>query len=78
MKTVKICAVVRLYDKTGNYSETRYDNVSCEDIPEDIMKDLLSGEVICVKIARNVEAFYFNKPEDWPDNWTQLGTHTRK
>jgi hypothetical protein len=35
------------------------------------MRDLVSGEVVCVKIAPNVEAFYFKKPE----NWTELGTH---
>ena len=51
MKTVKICAVVRFYDEKGTYSETRYDNVSCENIPRDIMKELLDGEVICVNVT---------------------------
>ena len=34
MKNVQICTVVRVYDETGDYSEKRYDNVSCEDVPE--------------------------------------------
>ena len=73
MENVRICTVVRFYNETGKYSEKRYDNVSCEDIPEDIMEDLASGEVVCVKITPNVEVFYFRKPENWPENWTQLG-----
>jgi len=77
MKNVQICTVVRVYDETGDYSEKRYDNVSCEDVPEDIMEDLISGEVVCVKLLPNVEAFYFEKPKDWPENWTKLGTHNK-
>jgi hypothetical protein len=75
MKNVRICSVVRFYDELGDYREKRYDNISCGDVPKDIMRDLVSGEVVCVKIAPNVEAFYFKKPEDWPENWTELGTH---
>lgn len=68
-----ICAVVRIYNETGAYSETHYDNVLCESLPEDIMESVVSGEVICVKLMPNVEAFYFEKPKDWPDNWAELG-----
>jgi hypothetical protein len=64
MKTVKICTVVRVYDEKGTYSETRYDNVSCENIPRDIMKELLDGEVICVNVTPNVKAFYFDKTRE--------------
>ena len=78
MKNVRICTVVRFYDETGDYSEKRYDNVSCKDIPKDIMEELISGEVVCVKGLPNIEAFYFEKPEDWPENWFELGEYTRK
>ncbi len=73
MKNVQICNVVRVYDETGNYSEVRYDNISCRDFPKDMLEDIISGEVICVKITPNVEAYYFEKPEDWPENWARLG-----
>ena len=73
MKNIRICSVVRFYDEEGNYSEQRYDNVSYEDFPKDTLKDIISGEVICVQITPNVEAYYFEKPKDWPENWTQLG-----
>lgn len=75
MKSVKICVVVRSYDETGDYIETRSENVSCENLPSDIMNDLLKGKVICVKVAPHVEAFYFVKPKDWTDNWTEIGGH---
>ena len=78
MENVRICTVVRFYDETGDYSEKRYDNVSCEDVPEDIMEDLISGEVVCVKVLPDVEAFYFEKPNNWPENWSELGEYTRK
>lgn len=78
MNTAKICTVVRVYDEKGTYSETRYDNVSCENIPRDIMKELLDGEVICVDVDPNVKAFYFAKPKDWPENWAELGGHNEK
>lgn len=77
MKTTQICVVVRNYDKNGDYCETRYDKVSCENLPMDIMNDLLAGEVVCVKVTPNVEAFYFVKPHDWPDNWAELGSKNK-
>lgn len=73
MNNVQICTVVRSYDETGNYSEQRYDNVSCENMPKDIVADLVAGEVVCVKITPNVEVFYFRQPDNWPANWAQLG-----
>jgi hypothetical protein len=73
-----ICAVVRVYDETWNYNEMRYDSVSQEAMPEDDLKALVSGEVICVKLMPDVEAFYFEKPEDWPEKWSELGKYTRK
>ena len=74
MKNAHICTVVRFYDEKGDYREKRYDNVYSKNIPNEIMKDLLAGEVICHNIAPNVEAFCFNKPMDWPENWAELGT----
>ena len=78
MKDVQICVVARIYNEDGSYSETRYDNVSCETMPEDILEDLVSGEVVCVDLMPHAEAFYFKKPEDWPENWTELGECTMK
>ena len=74
----RVCSVVRIYDEMGDYDEQRYDNISCEFMPEDVVADLISGEVICVELTPNAEVFYFVKPEDWPDNWTELGTHIKK
>jgi hypothetical protein len=64
--------VVRTYDETGCFYETREDNVSCKSIPDDVMKALVAGEVIRVQLMPNVEAFYFEVPKDWPKNWTTL------
>jgi hypothetical protein len=72
MRKVNIGMVVRTYDETGCYFETRDDKISCKSIPEDVMKELMCGEVICVQLAPNVEAFYFEVPKDWPKNWTTL------
>ena len=72
-----ICIVVRVYDEMGTYSETRYDNVKSDNIPMDIMEKLVLGELICVKVTPNVDAFYFEKPKDWPDNWTVLGSKNK-
>ena len=77
MKKINIGLVVRIYNENGNYQEKRYDNVSCEDVPDDIMKDIIKGEVIQVQLMPNVDAFCFRVPNDWPDNWTQLGSHNR-
>ena len=74
----QLCSVVRFYDEAGDYIEERYDDVWCDNLPEDIMEDLLSGEVICVEPLPDVEVFYFAKPKDWPENWAELGEHTRK
>ena len=78
MKKINIGVVVRIHDEAGNFEEVRYDHVSCENIPSDIMDDLMAGEVISVQLMPNAEAFYFKVPLDWPENWTELGTHTRK
>lgn len=78
MENIQICAVVRIYDEAGDYSEMCYDNVCCELMPEEDLKVLASGEVICVEIAPNAEAFYFMHPEDWPNNWSEKGACTKK
>ena len=75
MNDARICTVVRIYDESGDYKELRYDNVSCECLPADVLESLLSGEVICFKIMPNVELFSFKRPDDWPENWTKLGGH---
>ena len=61
----------------GTYSETRDDHVKSDNIPVAIMEKLVSGELICVKVTPNVEAFYFVKPHDWPDNWAELGSKNK-
>lgn len=73
MKKINIGLVVRTYDESGNCKEGRYDNVSCKGAPDDIMKDIINGEAIQVRLMPNVDAFYFRVPNDWPENWTQLG-----
>ena len=78
MKDIQICAVVRIYKENGDYSELRYDNVSWEYMPEEDREYVASGEVLCVDLMPKVEVFYFAKPKDWSENWTELGTHTRK
>lgn len=78
MKDVRICMILRVYDETGNGSEKRYDNMPCDNMPEDIMDDLIAGEVICIKLTPNVEAFYFKRPEDFPEDWTELGDSKEK
>ena len=78
MNNVQIFAVVRFYKEDGDYSELRYDNVSCENLPEDDLEYLISGEVICVELTPNAKMFYFAKPNDWPENWTEIGTHIAK
>ena len=75
MKEVNIGLVVRTYDDTGDYKEMRSENLpiirDCS-----IMKDIVAGEVVCVQLSPNVKAFYFKVPEDWPENWTELGSNT--
>ena len=78
MKKINIGVVVRIHDEAGNFEEVRYDHVSCENIPSDIMDDLMAGECISVQLMPNAEAFYFKVPSDWPGNWPELGTHIRK
>lgn len=78
MRDIQICAVVRFYKEDGDYSELRYDNVSYENMPEDDLEYLISGEALCVDLTPNAKAFYFAKPKDWPENWTEIGTHIRK
>ena len=55
MNTAKICTVVRVYDEKGTYSETRYDNVSCENIPRDIMKELLDGGTTVIFVSHSID-----------------------
>ena len=78
MRTVNIGLVVRTYDETGCFIETRKDKVSCKSIPDDVMKDLMAGEVIRVQLMPNVEAFCFEVPKDWPKNWTKLKDSSEK
>ena len=78
MEDIQICAIVRFYKEDGDYSELRYNDVSWEHMPEDDREYVASGEVLCVKIASNAELFYFVKPSDWPENWTETGTHLVK
>ena len=78
MRKVNIGLVVRTYDETGCFYETREDKISCKSIPDDVMKDLMSGEVIRVQLMPNVEAFYFEVPKDWPKNWTTLKDSSEK
>ena len=75
MKKINVGLLVRTYDENGDYSERRCDNISCEGIPDDIMKDIINGELIQVHLMPNVEAFYFRVPNDWPEKWTKLGEH---
>lgn len=78
MNSIQLCTVVRTYNEEGSYSETRYESIMRENMPASIMRDLLSGEVLCVDLMPNVEVFYFVKPKDWPQNWTELGTYIAK
>ena len=73
MKKVNIGLVVRTYDEVGNFTEIRRDHVSCDNIPDEMKKELMAGEVVSVKLMSNVEALYFKVPKDWPCNWTELG-----
>jgi hypothetical protein len=77
-KNTQICTVVRIYNEEGSYSETRYESILSENMPGGIVDALVSGEVLCVNLMPNVEAYYFEKPKDWPENWTEIGTHIEK
>lgn len=78
MKKINIGLVVRTYDETGCFYETRKDKVSYKSIPDDIMKELIAGELVCVQLMPNVEVFYFEVPKDWPQNWTMLKDSSEK
>ena len=75
VENINICMVIRTYDDMGDFEETRKDNIATENIPPDIMKVLISGELIRLKLMPNVGVFYFEKPKSWPDNWSKLGSH---
>ena len=70
MKKINIGLVLRIYEEGREVYETRKDHISSECMPEDIMKDLIAGEVICVQVTPNSEALYFKVPDDWPADWT--------
>lgn len=78
MKEINIGLVVRTYNKAGDFEEERYDHVSYKNMPANILDDLIVGELICVELLPDVEAFYFKVPADWPENWTELGSHNHK
>lgn len=78
MKKINIGVVVRIHNKASDFEEVRYDHVLCENIPSDIMENLMAGEVISVQLMPNAEVFYFKVPSDWPVNWTELGSHNHK
>ena len=66
MKKVNIGLVVRTYDEVGNFTEIRRDHVSCDNIPDEMKKALMAGEVVSVNLMSNVEALYAtNKPFVW-------------
>ena len=72
MEKVNVGLIVRTYEEDGGFYETRRDHISCTYMSQDMMKDLISGEVIGVQITTDAEAFYFKVPDDWPENWTTL------
>ena len=72
MKEINIGVVVRTHNKTGGFEETRYNHISCKNIPSDIIDNLIAGELVCVQLMPDVEAFYFKVPVDWPENWADM------
>ena len=78
MEKVNVGLIVRTYEEDGGFYETRRDHISCTYMSQDMMKDLISGEVIGVQITTDAEAFYFKVPDDWPENWTKLGSNNHK
>lgn len=78
MKKINIGLIVRTYEEDGGFYETRKSHMPCKGMPKNIMKDLIAGEVVCVQVTPNVEAFYFEVPKDWPENWTTLKDSNEK
>ena len=78
MKEINIGAVVRTYNKIGGFEEMRYNHISCDNMPSEIRAALIAGELICVQLMSNAEAFYFKVPNDWPENWAELRSDSNK
>lgn len=56
---IRIWARINLYDDNGECIDQFYDEVQVEDLPEEMIESLVSGETIYVEIAPYANAIYF-------------------